>query len=368
MICHTAASAPAPRAATAVLLVLFAASAWVTAAQAPPAPAAQEPAAEEIETCLSCHEDPSIEVSFADGSKRTLKVDRAAFQASVHGKRLRCTDCHPGMGEIPHPERRYENVDEFQAGFRESCKACHFANYSRYMDSVHHSVLADGGPAPGCIDCHDSHAVTPPNQPRTRISETCSGCHSEIAETYAESVHGKGLAGARPGDVPVCTDCHRSHDIADPRNAAFLLRTPELCGRCHADAERMKPYGLSTAVLETYLSDFHGMTATLARGTTKGEERVTAVCVDCHGYHDISKVKDPGSRVMKANLVKTCQKCHQDATDNFPAAWLSHFEPTLEKAPLVWSVKLFYQIFIPFVIGGLILQILLHVWRVVVNR
>jgi hypothetical protein len=28
----------------------------------------------------------------------------------------------------------------------------------------------------------------------------------------------------------------------------------------------------------------------------------------------------------------------------------------------------FYWIFIPFVVGGLILQILLHLWRVVVNR
>jgi len=35
---------------------------------------------------------------------------------------------------------------------------------------------------------------------------------------------------------------------------------------------------------------------------------------------------------------------------------------------LVYYVKLFYQIFIPFVILGLLLQILLHVWRVVVNR
>jgi predicted CXXCH cytochrome family protein len=337
-------------------------------AQAAASPAKEPPEAE-LETCLACHEDPELTIAFANGSTRSLTVNREAFAASVHGKRLRCTDCHPGLDEIPHPERRWADADEFARGQRESCKSCHFANYTRYMDSVHHRVLESGeGPAPSCVDCHDAHAVTPPGNPRTRISDTCSACHSDVADTYAGSVHGRALAGPQAGDVPVCTDCHRSHDIADPRDAAFLLRTPELCGSCHADAERMKRYGLSTAVLETYLADFHGMTATLARGTAQGQGRVTAVCVDCHGHHDITKVAEPGSRVLKENLVRTCQQCHADASASFPAAWLSHFEPSWQKAPLVYSIKLFYKIFIPFVIGGLVLQILLHLWRVVVNR
>ncbi len=35
---------------------------------------------------------------------------------------------------------------------------------------------------------------------------------------------------------------------------------------------------------------------------------------------------------------------------------------------LVYGVGVFYKIFIPFIIGGLVLQILLHLWRIVVNR
>jgi hypothetical protein len=66
--------------------------------------------------------------------------------------------------------------------------------------------------------------------------------------------------------------------------------------------------------------------------------------------------------------VKTCRKCHPGASDSFPDAWLSHYEPSLKRAPMVYAVKLFYMIFIPFIIGGLILQMLLHLWRVVVNR
>lgn len=323
---------------------------------------------DEIETCLSCHEDPGLEKVFADGAKQSLLVDRKVFTDSVHGRKLRCTDCHAGMDEIPHPERQWKDAAEFQAGMRQACQSCHYTNYKKYLDSVHNRVLGEGGPAPTCVDCHGAHEVNPPGSPRTRISETCSGCHSEVADTYAKSVHGQSLSGPNASDVPVCTDCHRSHDIVDPRQAAFLLRTPEQCGKCHADPERMKKYGLSTSVLQSYLTDFHGMTASLSKNTAQGDARVTAVCVDCHGVHDIAKVDSPDSPVLKANLVKTCRNCHPGATESFPGAWLSHFEPTWQRAPLVYATKLFYKIFIPFVIGGLVLQILLHLWRVAVNR
>jgi hypothetical protein len=71
---------------------------------------------------------------------------------------------------------------------------------------------------------------------------------------------------------------------------------------------------------------------------------------------------------MQANLLRTCQQCHPGATRNFSSAWLSHYEPSLRRTPLVYGVKIFYTVFIPFIIGGLVLQILLHLWRVVVNR
>jgi predicted CXXCH cytochrome family protein len=168
--------------------------------------------------------------------------------------------------------------------------------------------------------------------------------------------------------VPVCTDCHRSHDIASPRTEAWKLSTPETCGGCHADRERMARYGLSPNVLRTYLSDFHGMNASLRRGSPSTGEPLTALCVDCHGVHDIARVDDPSSPALKANLAATCRKCHAGASDAFPAAWMSHYDPSPRKAPLVWAVKSAYSVLIPFITGGLLLQIVLHLWRVVVNR
>jgi len=332
---------------------------------------AQDAVEKEVGSCLECHGEPDFTTQLDSGETVSLTVDKKMILASVHGKGLRCTDCHAGMGEIPHPERKVKDASEFHAGFRDTCKPCHFDKYALSLDGVHAKQLAKGNEAaPGCVDCHGSHDVSPSSEPRTRISDTCAACHPDVADTYMNSVHGKALAEGNP-DVPVCIDCHRAHDISDPRVTSWLVKTPELCARCHTDEAKMKKYGLSTNVVQSYLSDFHGVTArtSRARGVdTQGGARVTALCIDCHGVHDITATDAANSPVLRANLVKTCRKCHPTASESFPDAWLSHYEPSLEKAPLVYGVKVFYVVFIPFIIGGLVLQVMLHLWRVVVNR
>ena len=51
------------------------------------------------------------------------------------------------------------------------------------------------------------------------------------------------------------------------------------------------------------------------------------------------------------------------ATPEFPAAWLSHYEPSWRTAPLVQGVRVAYRILLPVVLGGLLLQIVIHVRR-----
>lgn len=325
----------------------------------------------EVQICLDCHTDKTLELPLSSGETRSLFVNAEVYASSIHGDKLRCTDCHTDIEGFPHPERTFKNLREFTLAYYESCKGCHFDNYTKTLDSIHYVFLSEGDSgAPLCVDCHGAHDVTRAGVPKSRISHTCARCHAEVYARYAQSVHGTALLHAENVDVPVCTDCHRSHDIEDPRTASFRLKTPEMCAGCHADEKVMKKYGLSTNVLQTYLRDFHGMTASFYKREqgTSSPSTLTAVCTDCHGVHDILPATDPRASVMKANLARTCQKCHPDATENFPAAWLSHYEPSPDKAPLVYYVRCFYQFFIPFVVLGLILQILLHIWRVVVSR
>lgn len=130
----------------------------------------------------------------------------------------------------------------------------------------------------------------------------------------------------------------------------------------------MAKYGLSTNVVSTYLQDFHGTTVSLVRMDGGDAVTVEAVCTDCHGIHDIIAVSDPSSPVLKANLVETCRKCHPGANENFPSAWLSHYEPSLQHAPLVFTVKWFYLILIPVMVVGLLIHVVLTLWRSAINR
>jgi predicted CXXCH cytochrome family protein len=323
----------------------------------------------EQEGCLDCHTDTSMTYDLPSGETLSLAIDQEAFAKSVHGDMLRCTECHSDKtDDHATGELKFKSKRDVTRAYYEQCKGCHFANYTKTLDGVHYEVMAKGNEkAALCVDCHGAHDISRPGEPRTRISGMCSSCHPEVATVYAKSVHGR-IAG-ESADVPVCTDCHRAHDTTDPRDGALAMRTPEICGRCHTDEKLMSRYNLSTKVVDTYLADFHGMAATLQRGQKKGPGiRLAAVCTDCHGVHDIHKASDPESTVMETNLQKTCAKCHEGAGPTFPRAWLSHYEPTPQKAPLVWAVMLFYKVMIPFMVGGLVLQIALHLWRVVVNR
>jgi predicted CXXCH cytochrome family protein len=342
------------------------ASVVLTLALGAQAPAAQP--APSNDECLACHTE-ALDLTLGDGTTRTIRVDPEMLRTSSHAGKAACVDCHPEERAIPHPERRFASSRQFTVAASEGCRQCHFADYRRTLDSVHGEAVARGDKtAPVCVDCHGGHDVQSPNVPRTRVAATCAKCHAGVARTYASSVHGKDMA-QNVADVPTCTDCHRSHDIAGPTQAGFRSGTPQICGRCHSDEERMKKYGLSTNVLTTYVADFHGKTATFRRATGSSHpEPFVAVCGDCHGTHDVVRADAAASPVLKANLARTCGKCHAGASAQFPDSWLSHYEPSLTHAPAVYAVRLGYWFLIPFIIGGLMLQIFLHLWRVAVNR
>jgi cytochrome b subunit of formate dehydrogenase len=48
-----------------------------------------------------------------------------------------------------------------------------------------------------------------------------------------------------------------------------------------------------------------------------------ARCSDCHGSHNILSPSDPNSTLSEANIVGTCQKCHESANEKF-TRYLAH--------------------------------------------
>jgi predicted CXXCH cytochrome family protein len=251
----------------------------------------------------------------------------------------------------------------------EVCKQCHFDTYTRTLESIHYEYLKAGlEEVPVCSDCHGAHDVADPHEKRAMVSRSCASCHDRVYQVYAQSVHGKALVGEGNQDVPGCADCHTAHSIADPSSAAFHIRSPEVCIRCHGDEELMAPYEIPTDVAATYLADFHGVTATLADPAKVEERQLVVTCVDCHGEHGIVSPALMTEGEMKAQVARVCADCHEGAAQDFPAAWLSHYRPSLTHAPLVYLVELFYKVLIPFMVLGLALQVGLHLYRVAVRR
>ena len=167
-------------------------------------------------------------------------------------------------------------------------------------------------------------------------------------------MHGRALTEGNP-DVPTCTDCHQNHANAGPEfESTFHLNSPQICARCHGDKALMAKYGLSTQVMETYVADFHGKTVLIFERLYPDQRINKPVCVDCHGVHEILPPTEENSPVMQANLLRTCQRCHPNATSlNFSKAWLGHYPPDWKRAPLATFVKWFYAIVIPVTIGGM---------------
>jgi predicted CXXCH cytochrome family protein len=200
---------------------------------------------------------------------------------------------------------------------------------------------------------------------RLVIPQTCAKCHSTIYDTYKQSVHGAALTQEGNQFVPTCTDCHGVHNIQSPTSNTFRNSIPFLCAKCHTNETLMKQFGISTNVLNTYVADFHGTTVKMFQEDYPDQPTNKPVCTDCHGTHDILKVDDANAGIaFKKNLLVKCQQCHPNATTKtFTDAWLSHYEPSPQVFPLVYFVNLFYKIFIPAVLGGMLIFVLSDVYR-----
>ncbi len=328
--------------------------------------------------CLVCHGKPDLSLTFPDGEQLSLTIDQAHFSESVHSG-LACTDCHSDISGYPHPKFNQQTRREVSLKWYTSCQKCHVEQYNLTLDSVHQRALAAGNTnAAICTDCHNPHTQTQMTDPTTGkllpearllIPETCAQCHSTIYNTYQESVHGAALTDLGNLDVPTCIDCHGVHNINDPTTTAFRVNSPQICAKCHTNPAIMDKYGISTDVLNTYVADFHGTTVTLFQKESPGQPTNKPVCFDCHGVHDIKRVDDPVYGLqMKQNLLATCQRCHPDASINFPDAWMSHFIPSPQHYPIVYYVNLFYKYFIPAVLIPMAIFVLSDFVRRLIER
>src|ERR1051325_4864395 len=102
--------------------------------------ATMSPEAEEVDDCLMCHKQADQEIKLSTGEIFSLRVDPKGYAQSAH-KKLACTDCHTDLKGVEgeHAKKPLANKREFAIRYSESCKKCHFSDYTDTLDSVHHA-------------------------------------------------------------------------------------------------------------------------------------------------------------------------------------------------------------------------------------
>ncbi|MHB1193557.1 MAG: cytochrome b/b6 domain-containing protein [Longimicrobiales bacterium] len=307
--------------------------------------------------CAACHESPHPEhAAGVEGSPgcvdcHTMHTGRA-FEAADPAVFEACAGCHQTI----HPTHaNVEGVAECTACHSvaeppapgalpraETCATCH--------EAVHpaHEGVQD---TPTCFQCHDFVSDPPVAQSGTLMAERCGACHEAPLQQMQAGGHGAFLTTDTLRDLPNCLICHTAHVGMEEARARIQVTSAVQCMQCHGESSLAVRYGLPSMVKRSYADDFHGATVQflMAEGGTMGGKDVM-ICSDCHGVHDVAPL---GEKEVAA----VCLRCHTEGDEKIAGAWLGHETPSLRHKPLIWLVRLFYFVLIPFMLTGLTLTI-----------
>jgi len=288
--------------------------------------------------CTSCHTahhqlphtDPRSSIARQNVAKtctrchvRIESVHRKVIQGELWQKNPKvipaCVDCHQ-----PH---RVRKVFYTQGMADQDCMSCHAKRgltgthdgrtVSMFVDKaeLEHSRHAR-------IACAQCHTGSNPSERRPCVTVAprvdCSVCHAAVVATYQASRHGT-LAAKDSPDAPLCADCHGTHGIlghVETDSRTYAKNIPALCGQCHRTGQKaaVRYRGPQTEIVEHYLESIHG------KGLLESGLVVTATCVDCHTSHGELPRDDPQSSVNRANVARTCARCHRGIYEQFEAS------------------------------------------------
>ena len=163
-----------------------------------------------------------------------------------------------------------------------------------------------------------------------------------------QSVHGVAIAKGII-DAPVCTNCHGEHNIlrhTDPKSPVAPANiSAEVCSPCHSSLRLSSKFGIRSDRFQTFSDSYHGL-------AIKAGNVEVANCASCHGSHNIKPSGDSTSSINKANLSKTCGKCHAGANERFTQGKV-HVTLAANQEPVLYWLSTSYIILIVVVIGGM---------------
>ena len=196
--------------------------------------------------CARCHREGKKAAVRYTGAQHEI-IEH--YTESIHGKGLlksgltvtaTCTGCHTAHAILPKTDPESSVNRKNVPG---TCGRCHHGIEEQFEHSIH--FLADGKDGkqtPVCSDCHSAHAIGRTDQEAFKldIMGKCGKCHEAIAQTYFDTYHGK-VSRLGYTKTARCYDCHGSHDVlppSDPRSHLSRANVVATCQKCHAGANR----------------------------------------------------------------------------------------------------------------------------------
>ena len=189
-------------------------------------------------TCCGCHADedmnPEVCSDWESGMHGIVLIRSGVIYSAV------CNDCH-GSHDIRPPDDETSLVN--RCNINSTCSSCHAGIVDVYRGSVHGQCFDEGNEeAPVCTSCHGSHSVERAMDEEFLITVTdrCSGCHEEKADTFRDTYHGQ-VTGMGYAQAAQCPDCHGAHEILSQDDPGSMVHPDNLvvtCGQCHPGANR----------------------------------------------------------------------------------------------------------------------------------
>lgn len=260
--------------------------------------------------CVECHMDFDAEEEPHKAGSDIYKVDCYEchevedIPSGIHAeKNVQCFDCH-SKHEIQEAATLTTRGNEF-------CMQCHKSRSVRsYALSTHNYQKRNGKKKAGCNGCHgaDTHAIIGTDYSESQLEDLCAQCHKTKVKEFRISLHGRALANGK-FLAPNCITCHDSHAVipsSNKKSKTYKMNIPGLCGECHKEGTKISDLESISQhnILEDYQQSIHG-DGLFRRGLI-----VSAVCTDCHFTHNILPHENRKSSINRNNIVATCTQCH----------------------------------------------------------
>ena len=192
---------------------------------------------EQNAVCLNCHEKGGL----------------YHWKGNIHGRNLRCTDCHHVMDNLSKRGLLNDTSE------RDICLRCHVQKKKDILRSPH---LSHDEAKMTCSTCHAPHGSdTPGILSASSVNENCFQCHADKRGPYLFD------------HLPVQENCLLCHEPHSSMNRSLLkMRQPFLCLECHSNLPRVETDPAKTH----YMPDAHDVL------NPKNRYAYNKGCTNCH--------------------------------------------------------------------------------------